>query len=508
MNPRPVSSFLLIFLVSLFSGCGANEGIPLSDSNLTDSFDESKYELVTRFAHITDAHIVDEESPGRLTALAGLNAFAWRPHEKYSVHSLDGIIRVINRFHQAVKQVDFVLHTGDAVDNAQANELAWFIDCFEGKLIDPLTGRDDRLPEDRGPVLLDPHRPFQAEGLYLQGNHGERPSISWYSAVGNHDRYAIGIFPILPSLFGGLHALLPVSNRIGLFLPTSLVPDGGIAYGPITPAYPGPPPDVVLPSAVTPNPDRHFVTGNDFLNAHFNTMTEPNGHGFSESGETWYSVTPAPGVRLIVLDTSIPSITLPAGIYDSGAIVTRQLQFLVDQLDLSRDANEIVIVATHHPSFNILPSQGSAVNPEQFRDLLRTYPNVVAHLAGHSHRHRVWDRQGYLEFETGSIMDYPQEGRMLEIWRNETETILRYSVFSTVYEGSAFEGTDSADIEDDPYLPMRRKVLEIARKHSEINHLLPIFPSAGFQPPVPYESKTRPQKETDRTGSARFNIIP
>jgi hypothetical protein len=67
-----------------------------------------------------------------------------------------------------------------------------------------------------------------------------------------------------------------------------------------------------------------------------------------------------------------------------------------------------------------------------FRELLNEYPNVVVHLAGHSHRNRITDRDKYLEVETCSTLDLPQEGRLLEIWRNQADgtALLSYEMFS------------------------------------------------------------------------------
>ena len=83
--------------------------------------------LVVRLAHITDTHVIDEESPARFPAAHVITRSAWRPYESYSTQLLDGIIRTVNRIHAAGRPIDFLMHTGDACDNAQSNELAWFV---------------------------------------------------------------------------------------------------------------------------------------------------------------------------------------------------------------------------------------------------------------------------------------------------------------------------------------------------------------------------------------------
>ena len=69
--------------ILLCAGCGAIPGRELPGES-TAAVDTHRFELVARFAHITDTHCIDEESPARLTALAGLKEGIWRPHEACS----------------------------------------------------------------------------------------------------------------------------------------------------------------------------------------------------------------------------------------------------------------------------------------------------------------------------------------------------------------------------------------------------------------------------------------
>jgi 3',5'-cyclic AMP phosphodiesterase CpdA len=450
----------------LVGGCGALDAVPLPDTN-TAPVDANRFELVARIAHISDAQVVDEESPGRLTAFAALNASAWRPQERYSLHLLDGMIRAVNAYHTRVAPIDFLIHTGDAVDNAQLNEIRWFVDILDGGTIDPLTGVDDRAPGDRETRLLDPHVPFEAEGLYRNGVHGGGATIPWYALVGNHDRYAVGVFPILPLPNGELFAPLPSGLRLGLFAPTVLVPEGSLAYGPISPARPGPPPQLLLPSWVPANPARRFATVAELVDLHRQSVTAPAGHGFTEAGRTWYSFKPVAGLRVVALDTSMAAFTVPAGVYDFGAITAEQVAFLQSELASAEAAGELVVVTTHHPSETLSSNLGTALHAAGLHDLLNAHPCVVAHLAGHTHRQRLVDRGNYLEFETAAVIDDPQEGRIIEIWRAGDAVALRYTVFSHLYEGSAFDG--SAEPPGDPYLPMRRVARGLAADHAGVN---------------------------------------
>lgn len=456
-----------MLVLAPITGCGVTPAVILPDES-TGPIDPERYELLTRFVHISDAQLVDEESPGRLTAFAALSGSAWRPQEAYSCQLLDGMIRTTNKLHVARHDIDFVVFTGDATDNAQLNELRWFITAFDGGRIDPLTGPDDRDPDAIPDPPLDPHHPFDAQGLYRNGVHGDAPTIEWYGALGNHDRFAVGVFPIVTTLLGRRIAPLPLENRIGLFLPVVLDPVGSLSWGPITPANPGPPPPLNFPTHVQPNPQRRFIRDVEFIEAHFDSAGEPPGHGFDPAhpGRTWYSVSPTPGMRLIVLNSARPLIELTAQIYPEGAISLPQAVFLRRELEGAQARGESVVVATHHPSDSLEPTYGSALTPRSFRRLLAEFSCVKLHVAGHWHEHMAIDRGGYTEVVTSSIIDPPQQGRVIEIWRERGEigedTIeLRYRMFSHLDEIDPPDDLHT-DLFNDPLLPMRRVAAELA----------------------------------------------
>jgi len=450
------------------SGCGAAPGSRLPNE-ATEPVDPDRFVLLTRFVHISDAQIVDEESPGRLAAVAqfaaNASAKAWRPHEAYSTQLLDGMVRAINKLHVARYPIDFVIHTGDATDNAQNNELDWFITVLDGGPVDPRSGPDDRDPAVRPAPLLDPHHPFEAQGLYRHGVHGDAPTIPWYGLLGNHDRFAVGVFPIVTDLLGRRISPLSSTPRLGIFLPVALDPTGFLSWGPITPAHPGPPAEYNLPQRVQANPARRFMTNRDFIAAHLASTTEPPGHGFGAADPqgTSYSVTPVPGVRLIGLNSASPLLEIPALAYSEGAMSPAQKRFLKGELTRAERRGEIVIVATHHPSSTLDVTLGTALTESSLVRLLNAHPAVKVHLAGHLHEHVVLDRGNYLEITTGSVIDAPQEGRIIEIWRERqnTEVELRYWTFSHMEEVEAPDGGD-AGLFDDPLLPMRRVAAELA----------------------------------------------
>ncbi len=460
----PQWAVVVIAITALFgwSACAQREAPP---SLPNEQFDEvpAGFELLARFAHISDAQIIDEQSPARVPQADDLVTAAWRPHEAYSTQLLDGMIRAINRQHEQSGALDFVIHTGDATDNNQANECRWFVDLFDGLPIDPLTGPDDRASGDVPAPELDPHAPFTPAGLYRTGLHGPLPSIPWYAVIGNHDRFAIGVFPILEYTGAARLAPLPFVYQFVLFYPVFLNPEADQANGPISPAHPGPLALLNLPQFVEPNPQRRYLSTVETIAAHFDTLTDPPGHGFvdAQSEQSWYSVSPVDGLRLIVLDTARPRSVAPMLPHHNGTLSAEQFDFLATELQRAEEADEWVIVAVHHPSADLVQS-GTETTPMQLRTLLSSHPNVVLHLVGHFHRHRVFDRDGYLEIETGAIIDYPQEGRIIEIWRSAAadEVLLRYYLLSPLTVDEA---------ERDPLYELRRRAFELAREDAGLS---------------------------------------
>ncbi|MCH8853781.1 MAG: metallophosphoesterase [Planctomycetes bacterium] len=456
LSPLCAAAMIAIAILPGLSACSQREAPP-SLPNEQRGDVPAGFTLLARFAHISDAQIIDEQSPARVPQADDLVTAAWRPQEAYSTQLLDGMIRAINREHEHSGTMDFVLHTGDATDNNQANEWRWFVDAFDGLPINPLTGPDDRAPGDIPAPELDPHAPFTPAGLYREGLHGPLPSIPWYAVIGNHDRFAIGVFPIFEYTGAARLSPLPLVYQLVLFYPIFLNPEADRANGPISPAHPGPLALLNLPQFVEPNPQRRYLSTAETIAVHFDTLTDPPGHGFvdSQSAQSWYSVSPVDGLRLIVLDTALPRTVAPMLPHHNGTLSAEQFTFLTAELQRAEEAGEWIIVASHHPSADLVQA-GTETTPLQLRALLSSHSNVVLHLVGHFHRHRVFDRGGYLEIETGAIIDYPQEGRIIEIWQNATadEVLLRYHLFSHL---------DVEEVERDAMYELRQRAFELAR---------------------------------------------
>ncbi len=410
------------------------------------------FELVARFVQVSDTHIVDVASPARFAGLDPVIGSAWRPQEAYSTQILDGTIRTVNRIHAGGETVDFLVHTGDATDNAQANELAWFLAVMDGALVTPCSGPDDRPVEMRPERTLDPFSPFQAQGLYQQSRHGDPPTIPWYAVLGNHDVLALGTVPIVEDAAGRRVAPLPLDWRPGLWLPVVLDPVGSLAYGAVTPAHPGPPPVLNCPQAVAANVERRYFDQPEFADALSQTQSQPAGHGLParETGRTWYSAVPVPGLRLIVLDTATLTAPKPGCLYTKGALSRAQLDFLRTELAHAAGQGELAIVASHHPSDELSATDDGTVSGDELRAVLAGEPALVLHIAGHMHRNRVVQRAGYVEIETCATISPPMEARLIEIWRNTADgrIAIAYRMLSDLDDELPALG-------EDPLRPMR-----------------------------------------------------
>jgi 3',5'-cyclic AMP phosphodiesterase CpdA len=384
------------------------------------------------FVQLTDAHIVDEESPARAVRLDWLMGPSWRPQEAYLVQTLDATLRVLNAHHHGEQgPLDFVMVTGDLVDNAQANELSWFLDTMDGKIVTPDSGVLDGPCRPMAPEE-NPKLPYQTAGL--------DPEIPWYVAFGNHDALAQGNFAIDRAAVdpAGWSAPLfkPVARLFGLdrLDPPSqvLLPTCGQSPAIITGAQDISDPltlelqqSVLEAGPVAADPARYFISRRIAIEAFLDTVTGPSGHGFTEQNletrQTWYSVRPEPAapVRLIVLDTAAPCP--PYGFPVDYGVLTREQfeEFLKPEVRAARAAGEFVVIVSHHPSTDFdRRFPGDTVKTREFRRFLSWQPNVIAHICGHTHRHHVTLVPGpnrYPEIETCSVIDYPQEVRILDI---------------------------------------------------------------------------------------------
>jgi hypothetical protein len=198
--------------------------------------------------HITDLQLADVQSPTRfefLNAHFADRRYAQiipvqRPHEALTAHAVDATMRTIWRGTRSGDRlpVQLAVTTGDAIDNAQWNELQAFLALFDGGLVSPDSGGPDYegvqapnwpgdifwRPDGPGPDGPDffrlefgfPHHPgllqralreFSATGL----------GLLWLSCFGNHEALNQGVGTQSPGLAVALTGDRKPSGLLGDF---------------------------------------------------------------------------------------------------------------------------------------------------------------------------------------------------------------------------------------------------------------------------------------------------
>jgi metallophosphoesterase (TIGR03767 family) len=420
--------------------------------------------------HLSDIHLCDAESPARLEYLDRYSdpdspyrddlgdIGTYRPQEAMTVQVAVAMVQTVNAHligPATGAPVDTVLVTGDLTDNAQRNELSWYQRALEGGTISPRSGEADRSSwvgatdldswderywhPDGPPEGIEPDRPTRVFGypvipglIEAVRRDVQSPGLAlpWISVYGNHDGLLQGT--VAPD--DALRALAVGEARItGLpagadpMLTAEAIP----ADGPARYIH-----DETSPRVhVTADPARDFVPP-----AEFARTTRP-----LDVAETTYFVRDAGQLRIIALDTINPH-----GGWQ-GSLGLAQYEWLVDQLENSRD--RYVVITSHHPS----PTLTNAYAPGDAEPrvlgadvvaLLLAHPQVIAWLAGHVHfhaalRHESGDR-AFVELTTASLIDWPQQGRILEFVRAAGEV----AIVSTVMDHLAPPEWNPTELDD------------------------------------------------------------
>ena len=159
---------------------------------MPSGYDPTSVEPTTKllnFFAMTDIHITDKEGPNSFIYLqqldqqfSGGNTSIYSPIMMYTPHVFDAAIQTANALHKK-NPFDFFISLGDTCNCTSYNELRWYIDVIDGKVITPSSGAH------LGAETIDYQRPFRAAGL--------NKSIPFYQAIGNHDHFLLGSFPPL-----------------------------------------------------------------------------------------------------------------------------------------------------------------------------------------------------------------------------------------------------------------------------------------------------------------------
>jgi 3',5'-cyclic AMP phosphodiesterase CpdA len=353
------------------------------------------------FAQLTDAHVVDAQSPARVPFLDRLGPpfeSTFRPQEALTGQVLAATVRSLNRL-----RLDAVVETGDLVDNDQADEYSEALVTLNGGVVRPDSGAPGYegvqaasdgdpfyyrpavdAPRDPG-LLRRAERPFRSPGL----------RAPWFPVVGNHDVLVQGI--VRPT--ARTQAVATGSSRVvalapGLQLPSASELSDAFVDQLLAHGLPGP----AVPTS--PDPQRRELEAPRGVRE----LIAASGHGRLVGGLLDYSLDIGPSVRAIVLDAA------RRGGGSDGTIRPRQLAWLQTQLEAA--GSRWVIVFSHQP----LPT---CAGGERALALLDRDPRVIAAIAGHTHRNAIVPRRspagGYWLVTSASLVDYPQQARVFRV---------------------------------------------------------------------------------------------
>jgi len=432
----------------------------------------TKKARLLNFFTISDIHITDKESPSQLIYLQqlyypnllpapfdklGHYPWSWEtsvysPVMLYTTHVLDAAVQTINALHKK-DHFDFGISLGDTCNSTQYNELRWYIDVLDGKVITPSSGAH------AGAATIDYQKPYKAAGL--------DKTIPWYQTLGNHDHFWIGSIPVNERLRKSYISDTVFATGDVLINPGNInksdfymgVLDGSTPYGDIVGA--GPAGKFSSAPKVVSDPDRRSLVRTEWMQEFFKTSSNPVGHGFNlvdaRNGFACYSFVPKSTVpiKIIVLDDTQREDDGSADIHGHGFLDKPRYEWLKKELADGQAAGQLMIIAAHVPigvddpngELGWWKDPQNAVSLPDLVSELQKHPNFILWIAGHRHLNTVKafpgasPENGFWQVETSSLRDFPQQFRTFEIYLNSDSTI---SIVATNVDPAVKEGTPAA----------------------------------------------------------------
>lgn len=371
---------------------------------------------VAWFVAFSDTQLVDDESPTRYGSLdSPALSGAIRPQEAYLPRAMSAMNRTLRDLTRGGRAFQFGVIAGDCADSAQANELRWFAQVMDGAQgVHTDSGRDD----DPVPGAdNDPKDPFDAVAF----------PAPWYFVPGNHDVMVVGA-----NAPTDMHRAAAVGTTSSF---------GTRDYS----QWYAPPRRGEYPA----DPERRIVSREQIVSALRAGPTTPGpaGHGYPATADVsqgaHWAQDVVPGLlRILALDTS----DFTGG---SPGLVKRAVfdGWLRAELERAQTDGVLVMLASHHPTTSIDRREAEigaevadAVPAAEIEARVASYPNVIAWLVGHEHDVRVRPVRGtgaapgYWEIQSGSMADWPNQARAIEVVANGDGTL---SLFGTMIDFTA-----------------------------------------------------------------------
>jgi len=459
-------------------------------------------EPVAAFWHLTDPHICDAESPARLEYLDRYgdadSPFAeelgevgtYRPHEILTVPLLSALLtqlRATPLTPVTGTPATAVILTGDGIDNGQANEWSWLLAALAGGPVAAASGNaaasewvgahgvpfDERYwHPDGGPDLPRIRYGYPSVPGLVEAARGVLHSpgspLPVHLLPGNHDLLLQGTVP-----FDDDCARLAVGGERIVGLPVGAAP--------------------LLTAAAIPEcgPARYV---HDRTSPRI-AVTADARRSLGRPDVAGDRVVPLAGLTLVILDT-----VNPHGGWN-GSLTTSQLRWC--EAVLTDTAAEDVIIVTHHPTPAMTNTYApgdaeSRVPGEELRAVLGRHPHVIAHLAGHVHRHaavchqrptggagasRVGLPVGWWELTTASLIDWPQQVRLLEVVRERVGGEPALTLISTAVDHAGLLDWREAPLTDACALAGLARELS-ANDYHDRARALPAVTSPGTAAPI------------------------
>lgn len=447
---------------------------------------DGQAEPLARLIHITDFQLADLASPSRVEFLQRRQGEpewrrmlpAYRPQEFMLTQAVESIVRTVRRVADE-SDVDFVVTTGDNTDSAQENELVTYLTLMDGGEVDP--GWDNHGLAETVTCSDDP--------AYWNPNPGT-PSI-WKQEYGFPD-YAHAVAASARKFTGaglGTPWLACLGNHDCLVQGRAKAPEGyndfltGNRKPVSSPAKPYAGEDALndyiadplwlsqgASATIEASPFRRFIEKREYVERHFETTTEPIGHGFTvdnlKNGTAYYIYDNVPGMRIITLDTTNREGHVDGCINDAQYIWLearlQEVHSLYSAPDgtevLSGNEDRIVVLCSHHGLSTLTngtayPDGETLHLAPDMENLLQRYPNVVLWLSGHTHVNRITantrpsGKGGFWEVSTSSIAEWPVQLRTVEFSViRDAGLLIRTTMIDSAAPITPTGGTELADL--------------------------------------------------------------